>query len=206
LPEFYASQLAAEGIRSTNAEPSIGFIPAANAIKVFLGLGLPWTIATIKKNSDSGDVFCLGEKNSGELSFVAMLLACISIFVFLLLLIRRTTNSGELGGATCSRALSSCFLVLLWFAFVIIVSMNCFDYLNINAVFTPVGCGQELSDFPAQMVTPFTTDGPEYIQINWALQENDDASNGRALAADRGLAELAGGNLAGIGEVDAVEV
>jgi solute carrier family 8 (sodium/calcium exchanger) len=141
LPEFYASQLAAEGLRSINAEPSIGFIPGANAMKIFLGLGLPWTIKSIMKSGSESGILCIGTDHTGELSFVSLLLAVLSLLVFLLLLYRRATNKGELGGPTCSRALSSCFLVVLWFVFVVIVSLNCFDYLSMKDVFKPDTCG-----------------------------------------------------------------
>jgi Ca2+/Na+ antiporter len=140
LPEFYASQLAAEGIRSQNAEPSIGFIPGANAMKIFLGLGLPWTLKSILKQSGDS-VLCLGVEHTGDLSFVSLLLAVLTVLVFMLLMARRATNKGELGGPTCSRAISSCFLVLLWFAFVVIVSLNCFDYLSMKDAFRPESCG-----------------------------------------------------------------
>jgi hypothetical protein len=174
LPEFYASQLAAEGHRSINAEPAIGFIPGANAMKIFLGLGLPWTIKSILKSSSGAGILCIGIDHTGDLSFVALLLAVLSLLVFLILMYRRATNKGELGGETCSRALSSCFLVVLWFVFVVIVSLNCFDYLKMKDVFTPASCGQVGTHCPGPMMTPFTTDGPEYIEIHWSneiLQE-----------------------------------
>jgi Ca2+/Na+ antiporter len=48
LPDLYASQLAAESTKTTRAEPALGYIAASSAVKVFIGLGLPWTIATVR--------------------------------------------------------------------------------------------------------------------------------------------------------------
>lgn len=66
-----------------------------------------------------------------------------------------------------------------------------------------------MSDFPAQMMTPFTTDGPEYIQINWSLHSNlidHDPIDGRLLAETWHQSE-AGRNLHQIsGDSTAVEV
>jgi solute carrier family 8 (sodium/calcium exchanger) len=51
LPELYASLRAAESTRTTQAEAALGYIGATSAVKVFIGLGLPWTIATLRNYS-----------------------------------------------------------------------------------------------------------------------------------------------------------
>jgi len=45
LPDTFASKIAAEN--GENADAAIGNITGSNSVNVFLGLGLPWTIATI---------------------------------------------------------------------------------------------------------------------------------------------------------------
>ena len=45
LPDTFASKQAAQ--QSANADSAIGNVTGSNSVNVFLGLGLPWMIATI---------------------------------------------------------------------------------------------------------------------------------------------------------------
>jgi Ca2+/Na+ antiporter len=45
LPDTFASKIAAKGDKT--ADNAIGNITGSNSVNVFLGLGLPWVIATI---------------------------------------------------------------------------------------------------------------------------------------------------------------
>jgi solute carrier family 8 (sodium/calcium exchanger) len=47
LPDLFASYHAASDKRFTTADAAIANIFAANAANIFIGLGLPWTIATV---------------------------------------------------------------------------------------------------------------------------------------------------------------
>ena len=45
VPDTFASKLAAQN--DPYADASVGNITGSNSVNVFLGLGLPWTMATI---------------------------------------------------------------------------------------------------------------------------------------------------------------
>ena len=45
LPDTFASKTAA--VNDEHADASVGNVTGSNSVNVFLGLGLPWTIATI---------------------------------------------------------------------------------------------------------------------------------------------------------------
>jgi len=45
LPDTLASKISAQN--APNADPAIGNITGSNSVNVFLGLGLPWTLASI---------------------------------------------------------------------------------------------------------------------------------------------------------------
>ena len=49
LPDTFASKQAAQD--SPNADSAIGNVTGSNSVNVFLGLGLPWLIASIYYNS-----------------------------------------------------------------------------------------------------------------------------------------------------------
>jgi len=53
LPDTFASKIAAEN--GDNADAAIGNITGSNSVNVFLGLGLPWTVAAIYHKQTSGD-------------------------------------------------------------------------------------------------------------------------------------------------------
>merc|ERR1712159_78551 len=60
LPDAFASKAAAQGDK--HADNSIGNITGSNSVNVFLGLGLPWCIAsiywaTVNKNSAAGELW-----------------------------------------------------------------------------------------------------------------------------------------------------
>jgi solute carrier family 8 (sodium/calcium exchanger) len=45
LPDTFASKQAAQ--ESENADSAIGNVTGSNSVNVFLGLGMPWIVATI---------------------------------------------------------------------------------------------------------------------------------------------------------------
>lgn len=57
LPDTFASMTAARS--SKYADSAVGNITGSNSVNVFLGLGLPWTYATIYKWADSNENYTL---------------------------------------------------------------------------------------------------------------------------------------------------
>lgn len=133
LPDTFASMTAAK--TSANADSAIGNVTGSNSVNVFLGMGLPWLIATIywKVNHDSDY-----EVPPGSMSFsVVMFLSC-SMVCFLILGLRRCCVGGELGGEGCARNLSAVILFSLWLIYVIFVSLEAYGVLVVEIGNIPI--------------------------------------------------------------------
>jgi len=114
LPDTFASMVAAR--QDKHADSAIGNITGSNSVNVYLGLGLPWLIATIweKSNNDRGYYV-----PAGSLGFSVVVFLCCAVTCIIILLLRRKFVGGELGGPTQSRTLSAVFLGILWFVYII---------------------------------------------------------------------------------------
>jgi len=146
LPDTFASKLAAQ--QDETADNSIGNVTGSNSVNVFLGLGLPWTIAAFYW-SETGPNQLWMDRTFGSERYEDLYLAkypgggfmvpagslAISVAVFTmcaiscltLLGIRRCTYGGELGGPKWAQHRDSVILVGLWFVYVatsIVVSMS----------------------------------------------------------------------------------
>jgi len=138
LPDTFASKTAAE--QDPYADASVGNVTGSNSVNVFLGLGLPWMIASIfwattgdnaewhtKYDSMEGLDFLgpLGSARTqgfvaeaGSLSFSVAVFATCATLSIIVLYVRRKLCGGELGGPTRPRWASFCFLLFLWFLYI----------------------------------------------------------------------------------------
>ena len=87
LPDTLASKIAAQN--SDNADSAIGNITGSNSVNVFLGLGLPWVIATIYRKATTGEDYAVP---SGTLAFSVMLFLCTACCCFIILIARRKVS------------------------------------------------------------------------------------------------------------------
>ena len=88
LPDTFASVTAARG--SKYADSAVGNITGSNSVNVFLGLGLPWTIATIYRWVNRGTNY---GQDPGVLSFSVMLFLATSFICFGVLIVRRCVSN-----------------------------------------------------------------------------------------------------------------
>lgn len=126
LPDTLASMTAAR--TSKDADSAIGNVTGSNSVNVFLGMGIPWTLAAIwwKVTADVDYVV-----PPGSLSFsVVMFLSC-SLVCFLILGVRRACLGGELGGQGIARPLSAIMLISLWFVYVICVTLESYKVISV---------------------------------------------------------------------------
>ena len=84
LPDTFASMTAARN--SDNADAAIGNITGSNAVNVYLGLGLPWALATIYWQSKYNKDY---EVRAGPLAFSVVVFLVVAIVCFGVLLARR---------------------------------------------------------------------------------------------------------------------
>ena len=114
LPDTFASVTAAK--TSSSADAAIGNVTGSNSVNIFLGLGLPWVLAS-HYCANAGIKYVTP---AGNLGFSVVIFLIVSITCFLVLVVRRHVIGGELGGPPCSRYASAAFLVTLWVIYVVL--------------------------------------------------------------------------------------
>ncbi len=93
LPDTFASMQAAQ--QSSNADSAIGNVTGSNSVNVFLGLGLPWLIATLywRNELDEQENPKDYEVPPGDLSFSVAVFLIVSIACIAILMLRRLVSS-----------------------------------------------------------------------------------------------------------------
>jgi len=141
IPDTFASRMAA--VSDTHADNSIGNITGSNAVNVFLGLGISWSIGAIywetatdpaekakwiirynRKVHD--DVIKSGgfAVRSGTLKWNVITFCICAMFAFFLLGWRRIKFGGELGGPKKWQYVSSIIMTLLWVVYIIVSAIT----------------------------------------------------------------------------------
>lgn len=124
LPDTFASKTAAQ--TSEYADSAVGNVTGSNSVNVFLGMGLPWLIATIYHKTKFDSDYAVPP---GSLTFsVSVFLAC-SLVCFFILGLRRCIIGGELGGPKASRNLSGFILIGLWVTYVTVLSLKAYEVI-----------------------------------------------------------------------------
>nr|XP_022315643.1 sodium/calcium exchanger 2-like isoform X4 [Crassostrea virginica] len=129
MPDTFASKQAAVGEKT--ADSSIGNINGSNSVNVFLGLGLPWLMATIY-HMTQGTEF---KVPPGSLGFSVILYTACAIIAILLLIARRFLKpfgQAELGGPKWPKILSAVIMVSLWVFYVLLSSLNAENIINVQ--------------------------------------------------------------------------
>jgi len=131
LPDTFASKVAA--VNEKHADNAIGNVTGSNSVNVFLGLGVPWVIATIY-HAIHGTQF---EVQAGALTFsvtIYILCAAIAIAIFF---IRRFvpifgdgTTGAELGGNKPLKFISAGILLFLWFMYVLLSALQTYKVIS----------------------------------------------------------------------------
>ena len=109
------------------ADSSIGNVTGSNAVNVFLGIGIAWTMAAIK-HAIYGTKFMV---EPGSLAFSVTVYCCFAVFTIVLLMVRRKLhNSGELGGPYRIKVATACLLCLLWVMYVLLSSLETYCHIQ----------------------------------------------------------------------------
>lgn len=113
LPDTFASKTAA--LTSKYADSAIGNITGSNSVNVFLGLGIPWVIASLWYQKQNRPFVY----PSGSLSFSVFLFLICSATCFIILIARRIIIKGEIGGPKTSKYITGGIMFMLWFIYVL---------------------------------------------------------------------------------------
>lgn len=114
LPDTFASKAAAQG--DDYADASVGNVTGSNSVNVFLGLGTPWLIAAIYWEAQ-GMQF---QVDSGSLGFSVIVFCACACTCLGMLVVRRYTVGGELGGPNPGRNACGAFSILLWLVYILL--------------------------------------------------------------------------------------
>ncbi|XP_044040453.1 solute carrier family 8 member 4b isoform X1 [Siniperca chuatsi] len=127
VPDTFASKVAA--IQDQYADASIGNVTGSNAVNVFLGIGVAWTIAAVAWRS-KGKPFLV---DPGNLAFSVTLFTILALVSVVTLLYRRraTVAGGELGGPRTCKVLTSLLFILLWLIYILLASLEAYCHLPV---------------------------------------------------------------------------
>ncbi|XP_022095531.1 sodium/calcium exchanger 3-like [Acanthaster planci] len=126
LPDLFASKTAA--LNEKYADNSIGNVTGSNSVNVFLGLGLPWLIASIYWAAKD-DEFIVP---AGALAFSVSVYTICAVACIILLMLRRflrVFGKNELGGPFGPKIGCGVFLISLWVLYILLSSFQVTKYI-----------------------------------------------------------------------------
>ncbi|KAG8013014.1 Sodium/calcium exchanger 2, partial [Nibea albiflora] len=125
VPDTFASKVSA--VQDTYADASIGNVTGSNAVNVFLGIGMAWSVAAIYWHMQ-GKPFVV---EAGSLAFSVTLFTIFAFLAISVLLYRRRAHiGGELGGSRGHRLVTSAFFFGLWFLYILFSSLEAYCHIE----------------------------------------------------------------------------
>lgn len=123
--DTFASKVSA--VQDTYADASIGNVTGSNAVNVFLGIGMAWSVAAIYWHM-KGKPFVV---EAGSLAFSVTLFTIFAFLAISVLLYRRRAHiGGELGGPRGHRLATSAFFFGLWFLYILFSSLEAYCHIE----------------------------------------------------------------------------
>lgn len=125
VPDTFASKTAA--IEDETADASVGNVTGSNAVNVFLGIGIAWSMAAIYWESQ-GLTF---DVPVGSLGFSVTVFCIEALLAIAILLARRSPAvGGELGGPKAIKTISSACFVFFWVFYVFISALEAYKVID----------------------------------------------------------------------------
>lgn len=114
-------------IQDQYADASIGNVTGSNAVNVFLGIGVAWTIAAVYWHSQ-GKKF---QVPPGSLAFSVTLFTILALVCVVTLLYRRrpSVSGGELGGPRTPKLLTVFLFLVLWLIYILLASLEAYCHV-----------------------------------------------------------------------------
>ncbi|KAM6445239.1 sodium/calcium exchanger 3 isoform 6-T6 [Rhynochetos jubatus] len=123
--DTFASKAAA--IQDVYADASISNVTGSNAVNVFLGIGLAWSVAAIYWASQ-GQEF---QVSAGTLAFSVTLFTIFAFICISVLLYRRRPHlGGELGGPRGCKLATTLLFVSLWLLYILFATLEAYCYIK----------------------------------------------------------------------------
>ncbi|XP_060938927.1 sodium/calcium exchanger 3 isoform X4 [Limanda limanda] len=125
VPDTFASKVSA--VQDSYADAAIGNVTGSNAVNVFLGIGIAWSVAAIYWHM-KGKPF---EVQAGSLAFSVTLFTIFAFLAISVLLYRRRAHiGGELGGPRGHRLATTAFFFSLWLLYIFFSSMEAYCHIE----------------------------------------------------------------------------
>merc|ERR1739838_479216 len=125
VPDTFASKTAA--IQDETADASVGNVTGSNAVNVFLGIGIAWSMAAIYHEAQ-GNQFIVPV---GSLGFSVTIFCIEALLAIIILMIRRTPAvGGELGGPKSVKTLTAGIFVFFWCFYVFISALEAYGVIS----------------------------------------------------------------------------
>nr|XP_023399817.1 sodium/calcium exchanger 2 [Loxodonta africana] len=125
IPDTFASKVAA--LQDQCADASIGNVTGSNAVNVFLGLGVAWSVAAVYWAAQ-GRSF---EVRTGTLAFSVTLFTVFAFVGIAVLLYRRRPHiGGELGGPRGPKLATTALFLGLWLLYILFASLEAYCHIR----------------------------------------------------------------------------
>jgi len=125
VPDTFASKTAA--IEDETADASVGNVTGSNAVNVFLGIGIAWTMAAVYSNYNGHDFMV----PVGSLGFSVTVFCIEALLAIIILLLRRSPAvGGELGGPKSIKTITSGIFVFFWVFYVLISALEAYKVID----------------------------------------------------------------------------
>merc|ERR1739838_606512 len=125
VPDTFASKTAA--IQDETADASVGNVTGSNAVNVFLGIGIAWSMAAIYHEAQ-GNQFIVPV---GSLGFSVTIFCIEALLAIIILMIRRNPAvGGELGGPKSVKTLTAGIFVFFWCFYVFISALEAYGVIS----------------------------------------------------------------------------
>ena len=123
--DTFASKVSA--INDRYADSSIGNVTGSNAVNVFLGIGIAWSMAAIYHGAN-GDEF---KVKPGSLALSVTVFCILALVAVILLILRRRPSiGGELGGPYVQKVLTASIFTCFWIIYILISALVSYCYIT----------------------------------------------------------------------------